>query len=99
MEHIVKFGANTFIWASPFATATHLGLLDKAAAMGFDLLEVAVEDPALIDVPTLRRAAAEAGVGVLVCGAFGPDRNLSSAGYGRSPTSRRLFALVHRCCR
>ena len=75
----MKFGANTFIWASPFATATHLGLLDKAAAMGFDLLEVAVEDPALIDVPTLRRAAAEAGVGVLVCGAFGPDRNLSSA--------------------
>jgi hypothetical protein len=79
MEHVVKFGANTFIWASPFATATHLGLLDKAAAMGFDLLEVAVEDPALIDVPVLRRAAAAAGVGVLVCGAFGPDRNLSSA--------------------
>ena len=36
MEHVVKFGANTFIWASPFATATHLGLLDKAAAMGFN---------------------------------------------------------------
>lgn len=75
----MRFGANTFIWTSPFATANHLSLLTKVAEMGFDLIEVAVEDPALIDVVALRRAAAAAGLDVIVCGAFGPDRNLSSA--------------------
>lgn len=75
----MKFGANTFIWESPFSTTDHLYLLDKVRQMGFDLLEVAIEDPALVNVPALRRAAQAAGVGIVVCGAFGPDRNLSSA--------------------
>lgn len=75
----MKFGANTFIWESPFSTETHLYLIDKVRQMGFDLLEVAVEDPALVDVAALRQAARAAGIDVIVCGAFGPDRNLSSA--------------------
>ena len=75
----MKFGANTFIWESPFSTDAHLYLLDKVRQMGFDLLEVAVEDPAQVDVVALARAAKAAGVGVIVCGAFGPERNLSSA--------------------
>lgn len=75
----MKFGANTFIWESPFSTEKHLYLLDKARQMGFDLLEVAVEDPTLVNVAALRQAAQAAGMGIIVCGAFGPDRNLSSA--------------------
>lgn len=74
----MKFGANTFIWTSPFATATQQPLLTKVAQMGFDLIEVAVEDPALVDVAALRQATEAAGLGVIICGAFGPDRNLSS---------------------
>ena len=74
----MKFGANTFIWESPFSTEAHLYLCQKVAQMGFDLLEVAVEDLALVDVAALKQAAREAGVGIIVCGAFGPDRNLSS---------------------
>lgn len=74
-----QFGANTFIWASPFATAEHLPLLAKVKAMGFDVIEVAVEAPDLIDVPALGAALDETGLGVIVCGAFGLDRNLSSA--------------------
>jgi D-psicose/D-tagatose/L-ribulose 3-epimerase len=75
----LKFGANTFIWESPFSTEKHLYLLDKVRQMGFDLLEVAVENPALVEIGALRRAAQASGVGVIVCGVFGPDRNLSSA--------------------
>jgi len=41
----MKYGANTFIWASPFSTAAHLGLLDHVARLGFDVIEVAFEDP------------------------------------------------------
>jgi D-psicose/D-tagatose/L-ribulose 3-epimerase len=74
----MRFGANTFIWESPFATAEHLYLVDKLQALGFDLIEVAVEDPQLVDVPALKQAAADAGLGVVMCGAFGPERNLSS---------------------
>lgn len=75
----MKFGANTFIWASPFSTAAHLPLLDKVRKMGFDLLEIAVEDPATIDVGVLQTALSDNGLKAIVCGVFGPDRNLSSA--------------------
>ena len=78
----MKFGVNTFIWESPFSTDEHLYLCRKAQQMGFDLLEVAVEEPALVDVAALRQTARETGIGILVCGAFGPDRNLSSADAG-----------------
>lgn len=75
----MKFGANTFIWESPFSTEAHLYLCQKVAQMGFDLIEVAVEDPTLVNVPALRLATTQAGIDVIVGGAFGPDRNLSSA--------------------
>lgn len=74
----MRFGANTFIWESPFSTAEHLYLVDKLQALGFDLIEVAVEDPQLVDVGLLQQAAENAGLGVVMCGAFGPERNLSS---------------------
>ena len=44
----MQFGANTFIWRSPFSTKTDLDLIDKLKGLGFDLIEVAVEDPALV---------------------------------------------------
>ena len=45
----MRFGANTFIWRSPFSTAHDLDLITNLKEMGFDLIEVAVEDPELID--------------------------------------------------
>lgn len=75
----MQFGVNTFVWTSPFSTNRDLPLLDKAARMGFDTLEIAVEEPALVDVAALRKSAADAGIGLILCGAFGPGRNLSSA--------------------
>lgn len=75
----MTFGINTFVWESPFSTRSHLYLCEKVKQMGFDALEIAVEDPDLIDVAALGQAANEAGVDIIVCGAFGLDRNLSSA--------------------
>lgn len=88
------YGANTFIWASPFNTSEHLPLLAKVRAMGFDLIEIAIEDPALVDVDALRDALAEAGLRAIVCGAFGLDRNLSSA----DPAVRDNAARYLRWC-
>ena len=75
----MQYGANTFIWASPFATAEHLPLLEKVRSMGFELLEIAVEAPELVDVTALKAGLEAAGLAAIVCGAFGPERNLSSA--------------------
>lgn len=75
----MKFGVNTFNFVSPFRTAADLPLLDRVKGMGFDLIEIAFEDPATIDVTALADYAAALDLGVLVCGAFGPGRNLASA--------------------
>lgn len=73
----MQFGANTFIWTSPFGTKD-LGLLPRIKSMGFDLVEVAVEDISIIDVRFLREALEENGLAVAICGAFGPTRDISS---------------------
>ncbi|MEJ2487976.1 MAG: sugar phosphate isomerase/epimerase [Anaerolineales bacterium] len=53
-------------------------MVKKFKDFGLDLIEVAVEDPALVDLVALKSALTEALLGVIMCGAFGPDRNLSS---------------------
>lgn len=73
----MKFGASTFIWVSPFSNET-LDLVDKVAAMGFDLIEICVEDPATIDTAAIAKSLERAGIGATVCGAFGPDRDISA---------------------
>jgi D-psicose/D-tagatose/L-ribulose 3-epimerase len=73
----MRYGASTFIWASPFSNKT-LDLFDHVKAMGFDILEICVEDPATIDVSAIRDRAARTGVKVTICGAFGSERDLSS---------------------
>lgn len=75
----MKYGANSFIWASPFSTAQSISLLTKVKVLGFDAIEIACEDPALVDVRTLKDALKGVGLQGIICGAFGPDRDLSSA--------------------
>jgi D-psicose/D-tagatose/L-ribulose 3-epimerase len=73
----MKFGASTFIWSSPLDDAAALSLARRVAGLGFDVLEVCVEDPALLSADGVRGAGEEAGVAISVCGAFGPDRDIS----------------------
>src|SRR5215469_4739194 len=73
----MKFGASTFIWVSPFSNAT-LDLADKVREMGFDILEICVEDPKTIEPGSILQRLEEAGVEALICGAFGPERDASS---------------------
>jgi len=73
----MTFGASTFIWVSPFSNDT-LNLFDKAKNMGFDVLEICVENPSTIDINAINKASHKTGVEVLICGAFGSDRDISS---------------------
>jgi D-psicose/D-tagatose/L-ribulose 3-epimerase len=81
----MQFGASTFIWESPFGD-DKLHLAQRVAGLGFDTLEICIEDPVRVSADAVRRAAAEAGVTIAVCGAFGSDRDVSH----EEPSRRRL---------
>ena len=74
----MKFGANTFIWRSPFSTETDLDLIEKLKEIGFDFIEIAVESADLIELNTLKAALQQKDMQAILCGVFGPGRNLSS---------------------
>lgn len=74
----MRFGANTFIWESPFETRHARDVTRKLKAMGFDTVEIAWEDPARIDAEQVGAAVEAAGLRPIVCGAFGPGRDVSS---------------------
>ncbi|WP_127131149.1 sugar phosphate isomerase/epimerase [Georgenia sp. SYP-B2076] len=76
-ERTIPLGLSTFVLASPFSD-TDVGLFEKVRGFGYDQVEVCIEDPAVLTARTVQRAAADQGLGVLVCGAFGPDRDVSS---------------------
>ncbi len=73
----MKFGVSTFVWASPFSTQ-NIDLLTKVKNMGYDLIEIAVEDSALIDWEQIKTVARDLDLQILICGAFGEDRDISS---------------------
>ena len=73
----MKIGVNTWVWTSPFTTK-EFDLIPKVKQMGFDILEVALDDAALIDAKLLRKMTEDNGLSVTVCGAFGPTRDISS---------------------
>lgn len=73
----MKFGASTFIWASPFSNET-LSLIDKVRDFGFDYIEICIEDPRTIDTQSILKRLEQTGIQALICGAFGPERDISS---------------------
>lgn len=73
----VKFGVSTWLWTSPFSTET-INLFPKIKEMGYDMVEIPVEDPGIIDTNKVKKALAELDLECTVCGAFGPGRDLTN---------------------
>ncbi|MHA4894594.1 sugar phosphate isomerase/epimerase family protein [Pedobacter sp. PWIIR3] len=73
----ITFGVSTWLWTSPFQTANIEELFAKIAAMGFDAVEIAVEDPDLIDGEAVKAGLVKYGLKAVICGAFGPTRDLT----------------------
>jgi len=73
----VKFAVSTWLWTSPFTTDT-VALFPKIKSMGYDAVEIPVEYPELIDGDTVKKALAANGLQAIVCGAFGPTRDLTN---------------------
>ncbi|SHO60003.1 sugar phosphate isomerase/epimerase family protein [Algoriphagus zhangzhouensis] len=73
----VKFGVSTWLWTSPFSSET-IALFPKIKEYGYDAVEIPVEDPDLIDIPVVADALASNGLAPIICGAFGPTRDLTN---------------------
>lgn len=72
----VKFGVSTWLWTSPFTTET-VELFPKIKSMGYDAVEIPVEYPEKIDGKKVKAALQLHGLEPIVCGAFGPSRDLT----------------------
>jgi len=74
---MTKIGSSSYIWVSPFST-DRLDQLSHAKSIGFDVYEIAVENPAVIDIEQVHAEAVRVGIDVNICGAFGETRDISS---------------------
>ena len=72
----VTFGVSTWLWTSPFNRET-IALFPKIKSYGYDAVEIPVEDPSLIDLDLVKKALADEGLKAIICGAFGPSRDLT----------------------
>lgn len=76
MTNKIRYGVSTWLWQSPFTTES-VALFPKIKAMGFDMVEIPVEDPELINGVLVKEALLANGLEAIVCGAFGPTKDFT----------------------
>jgi len=72
----LRFGVSTWLWTSPFTTDT-IELFPKIKSLGYDAVEIPVEYPEKIDARKVKTALQRNELEAIVCGAFGPSRDLT----------------------
>ena len=72
----MKLGINTWVWTSPLTIETFERLAAHVSGLGFDLIEVPIENPGDLDYARAAEVAREHGLAVTVCAAMSPDRDL-----------------------
>lgn len=93
MKNTLKFGVSTWLWESPFTTKS-VALFPKIKAMGYDIVEIPVEDPDLINGREVKKALEENGLGVVVCGAFGPTKDFT---HEDTAVHKNCFDYIEKC--
>lgn len=81
MSNNIKFGVSTWLWTSPFVTDT-VSLFPRIKSMGYDAVEIPVEYPEKIDAKKVKAALEQNELEAIVCGAFGPTRDLTNDDIG-----------------
>ncbi len=89
----IKFGVSTWLWTSPFNKEA-IALFSKIKQMGYDVVEIPVEDPALIDVKKVKEALSEYGLQPVICGAFSTSRDLT---HDNSSYHQISFEYIESC--
>jgi D-psicose/D-tagatose/L-ribulose 3-epimerase len=70
-------GVNAWVWVSPPTNETIAAVAPRVKAMGFDLLELGLENPGDWDPAPMAEVFAANGLGASVCVAMGSDRDLT----------------------
>ena len=73
-----KFGVSSWLFVSPFTTQSIAPIFEKVSQLGYDAIEIAVEDPSQIDAEQVAAALDKYNLTAVVCGAFGASRDLTS---------------------
>lgn len=87
-------GVNTWVWTSPLTDRDLPALLGKIAQLGFDAVELPLENAGDLSVPALSRVLADTGLTPYVVGAMAPGRDLVEA----EPTTIRTTQDYLRSC-
>ena len=90
-------GVNSWVWTSPF-TDDSTAYITRAAEMGFDVFEIAVEDPAHFKGGKVAAALRSTGLRPVICGAFGPSRDLTHDDPRYRRESLKYIADVLKLC-
>lgn len=94
-DNVRPIGINTWVWASPLTDADLPPLLARIADLGFDGVELPLENTGDLTAGAVRDALAATGLSATVVGAMAPGRDL----VGASPadirrTQRYLLACI-----
>ena len=85
-------GINTWVWQSPLTDAALPDLLAKIAGMGFDGVELPLENPGDITAGTARDVLAATGLKPYIVGAMAPGRELVLADAGSVQATQDYLA-------
>lgn len=72
----MKYGVNLWVWESPLDTDRIATFAPKIKEMGFDVIEVPLEDTTIVDGTQAGQVIADNGLEVTATAAIGPDRDL-----------------------
>jgi D-psicose/D-tagatose/L-ribulose 3-epimerase len=76
MSVMNKIGVVTWVWVAPLTTADLDWLIPHIKEIGADWVEIPIEEPRAFDYQHACRLLQENGLGVSVCAAMSPDRDL-----------------------
>lgn len=72
----MNFGVNSWVWVSPITTENLEALIPKVANLGFDWIELPLEDPDGFDHNRAKELIKAHNLGVSSCAVISPDRDL-----------------------
>lgn len=84
-------GVNTWVWTSPLTDQQLPAMLDKVARLGFDAVELPLENAGDLSIPAVNAALRSTGLTPFVVGAMAPGRNLVAADAAQVVTTQNYL--------
>ena len=85
----VRFGVNTLLWSA--SDREHARWVRKAHRLGFDVIEMAVFDPAAVDKAAVKKALEETGLAPTFCTIMSLERDLIAEEPGPRETAKNYI--------